>query len=999
MIPIHLTLRNFLSYRDTTELDFSDLRLACISGANGAGKSAILEAITWALFGKSRVKSDDDVVNRDAARDGQAAEVFFTFELEGVIYRVIRRKAPRKTAELEFNARIPGEGDERWQVKTEAKIRETESEIEKLLRMNYDVFTNASFFLQGKADEFTVNPPGKRKEILAEILGVKQWDEYKELATARRKEVDMDVAAVERQMDEVDAELLREDEYTQTLKMAEIQVNAATAERDRQDALVTAARQNKTRADQQRESLRQITGDLTRAKAELARIEGLTSQQSQELARYHALLERRDAITAAYEAWEAVSQDSVALQEKANRHVALDQQINPLITAVTLAQFQMQRRVEDLQSQRARTEQAAVDLVPVRAELLELEVRRNELQGRLDGVEARRVAWQAARERLQALESERIYREQELGRLQERAREIDLLRARRAQTAKVASDAADALQTAQDALSDLLGKRAALDQKREKLAGQESDKKHLHDEMMELKERVTTLEADISEDCPLCGQPLTDDHRLNAIELIKSQGKERATIYRAKESAIGVLRAEVDELTQALKKQAFWDNERGRQQVAVSRAEEQLRGIDAELVAWRDRGGDEQLAGLADKLSDRTEQDELQEQVERSRDAAAQAEQLNQALRESDGRIIREQAQLNELENILERWESGGRLDLQESERRLADEDFALDERARLAELQAQQADIAYDASAYEAARSRLKELAAAPEEHRKLTTAEAAAKLLVDNLGELERRSDAEKAAVSSLEARLTAGETHLRELESGIGNLAAAESELVRLREAVIQASSAVGAARQRVDTLAVRKKDREELAARKTDLSRQISLLKQLEEACGRNGVQALLIDAALPEIESYANELLGRLSNGSMEVKFKTLREAKSKRDLIETLDIAIIDDFGERPYENYSGGEKFRVNFAIRLALSMVLARRAGARLRTLVIDEGFGTQDPEGRQRLVEAINVIQGEFDCILVITHIDELRDKFPARIDVEKSASGSRFVVTTL
>lgn len=55
-------------------------------------------------------------------------------------------------------------------MRTEAKVRETQAEIEKLLRMNYDVFTNASFLLQGKADEFTTKTPDKRKEILAETL-------------------------------------------------------------------------------------------------------------------------------------------------------------------------------------------------------------------------------------------------------------------------------------------------------------------------------------------------------------------------------------------------------------------------------------------------------------------------------------------------------------------------------------------------------------------------------------------------------------------------------------------------------------------------------------------------------------------------------------------------------------------------------------------------------------------------------------------------------------
>ena len=89
---------------------------------------------------------------------------------------------------------------------------------------------------------------------------------------------------------------------------------------------------------------------------------------------------------------------------------------------------------------------------------------------------------------------------------------------------------------------------------------------------------------------------------------------------------------------------------------------------------------------------------------------------------------------------------------------------------------------------------------------------------------------------------------------------------------------------------------------------------------------------------------------------------------------------------------FSGGEAFRVNFAIRLALSEVLAQRAGARLQTLVIDEGFGSQDALGRQRLIEAINTIKEDFAKIVVITHIEALKDAFPTRIEVEKTPRGS-------
>ena len=124
---------------------------------------------------------------------------------------------------------------------------------------------------------------------------------------------------------------------------------------------------------------------------------------------------------------------------------------------------------------------------------------------------------------------------------------------------------------------------------------------------------------------------------------------------------------------------------------------------------------------------------------------------------------------------------------------------------------------------------------------------------------------------------------------------------------------------------------------------------------------------------------------------MNVKFESQRETQ-KGDLIEALDIKIADELGTRNYELFSGGEAFRINFAIRIALSRLLARRAGAPLPTLIIDEGFGTQDAVGIEKLREAITAIQDDFEKILVITHIEELRDAFPARIDVVKMPDGS-------
>jgi exonuclease SbcC len=170
---------------------------------------------------------------------------------------------------------------------------------------------------------------------------------------------------------------------------------------------------------------------------------------------------------------------------------------------------------------------------------------------------------------------------------------------------------------------------------------------------------------------------------------------------------------------------------------------------------------------------------------------------------------------------------------------------------------------------------------------------------------------------------------------------------------------------------------------------------SVYDELAVAFGKKGVQALIIESVLPEIEDEANRLLGRMTDNRMHVKLESQKDT-AKGETVETLDIRISDDLGTRNYEMYSGGEAFRVNFAVRIALAKLLARRAGAPLPTIIIDEGFGTQDSTGRERLVEAINSIQDDFEKIIVITHIEELKDAFPVRIEVTKGDDGSTFSV---
>lgn len=359
-------------------------------------------------------------------------------------------------------------------------------------------------------------------------------------------------------------------------------------------------------------------------------------------------------------------------------------------------------------------------------------------------------------------------------------------------------------------------------------------------------------------------------------------------------------------------------------------------------------------------------------------------------------RVQRQVAQLEQLLQVadkaaIELKEAGSiQTELQE---RLDSQDYAADVVANLKSIESELENLGYDKTAHDQAKAEVETWLPFENEGRALAEAE---KRIVDE----EKRLERDQARRTRLLEQTAAD----REKITGLEEETAGFRELsLRLNEAsaklnVIQreyrfAQEQVGSAKQQLDYVAYQAKER---GKKEEDLQRvreTLSIFRELQTAFGKKGVQALLIESAIPEIEDEANKLLSRMTDGRMNVRFETQREAKSSDSTIETLDILISDEVGTRDYEMYSGGEAFRINFVIRVAISKILARRAGARLQTLVIDEGFGTQDVQGRERLVEAINAIQDDFEKIVVITHIDELKDAFPVRIDVWKTAQGSQ------
>ena len=216
----------------------------------------------------------------------------------------------------------------------------------------------------------------------------------------------------------------------------------------------------------------------------------------------------------------------------------------------------------------------------------------------------------------------------------------------------------------------------------------------------------------------------------------------------------------------------------------------------------------------------------------------------------------------------------------------------------------------------------------------------------------------------------------------------ITAQQTELRTRKEACLQEKGRLENQHKQLQTY---EQEHAQNLASMVQLTTTIDDYQAIATATGKDGIQALLIEDAIPEIEQEANILLSKLTNNQAHILIESLRDLK-KGGAKETLDIKISDSVGVRPYEMFSGGEAFRIDFALRIAISKLLARRAGTSLQTLIIDEGFGSQDDEGLSHIMEALYAIQDDFAKIIIVSHLPTMKDQFPVHFFVNKGPNGS-------
>ena len=920
MIPIRLSVKNFLSYRDNVPtLDLEGVHVACLCGENGHGKSALLDAITWALWGGSRARVQEDLIFQGESE----MQVDLEFQAGEGRYKVSRRYArsarSRQGAtvlELFYNT------ENGLQPLTGNSVRETEAKIRSLLHMDYDTFVNSAFILQGRADMFTTSGAAKRKQVLGEVLDLSWYDRLAEKARGESREQERTTERLEAEIAGIDRELSHKEEHE--ARLAEVQSQMRIIEREERGW------------EAELESLQEESRKLQGLQQEIERLE-------QDEKRILGEVKERESRTA------DMSKRLEEVRSRASQLTGLEAEL-----------AQVRSRLEWLA---APSEEAGSLGVRIR----ELESRANHLREANASLREEELRLQGFQQELERLEREEKRTQEEVQERELRntrdAKRIEELRARASELPSLEAGLASAAAR----LEELASPSAEAESRRGRIQELHSEARYLSNEnarlrteMGDLRVKVDLLEETggsngVGATCPLCDNVLGTEGCLHLASSYRTQGENKANAHRDNQAVIKKAEAEVSSLEKDLGRV---ESERRQNQVAAQERRDSLtRDVEQANAAG------EEATRLAASL-------EFEESL-----LAASRRRFNEI--QADMPSLREA--VSTLPGILDSYrQNAADIHKAESERNGLEKD-----------LEGIQGDRRKEQSLAEGRRDSLT---------RNVEEARAAG-ALVDQLA----------ASLESEESLLEASRLRMKDVQDAMPPLRQAGSALPGILDSLQQSRSRLeslrgrrqqllrdlGEMQARLDRCLELETRRQECSNTLADASFQKGVYDQLSTAFGKDGIQALLIEQAIPELENHANDILGRVSDHRMSLKLETQRERRSSGgDPIETLDIKISDELGTRSYENYSGGEAFRINFALRIALSRLLAHRSGAPLPTLFIDEGFGSQDAAGLEKLVEAINAIQNDFQKIVVITHIEELKEAFPVRIEVTKTLQGSTF-----
>ncbi|MBO2650183.1 AAA family ATPase [Shewanella algae] len=1052
MRPLILEMRAFGPFADCQRIDFTELGdkpLFLINGPTGAGKTTILDAICFALYGKTTGNEREGSQMRcDNADDGLLTEVYFSFELGQKRYSIRRCPEQQRAksrgdgftlqkSEAELKRLLP-DGTEELLVAS--KVTDANACIEELTGLDVDQFRQVMVLPQGKFRELLLADSKEREKIFSQLFQTHIYRRIEE----RLKQQALEIKAKARDLQSRRAGIL-ETAGVESLEQLTAEIAALTPS-------LTEATSNKQKAS---DALAQSAKTLDNAKALTAEFERRKLLQTQ----LDALEQRRA---------------EIELHQQTLENARKAEKLLPSLKELQFRQQEWQQAkakeadyAKQLQSAEQRLKQATDD----KATLAELDEHGNKLRRELEQLDK----LQPAINELKQLTEEHELGLVELGRL-ERAEQQSRteLEQWQQQQQGLKSEANELFSSAErqgplhQALAGLnirLEKTEQLGHIKQKWqqaqAGLQQAEAHGHQCKAERQSAETehqrlqlawhTGQAAIlaaklqpGQPCPVCGglehpapaemaQDIPGETELNRARDAEQQATARheaaRSDYRNIKRQTEELQLELQRLSAELQACAAADVMADVKTDATIDA-----AMDADSYVKAD------LASEIDRLVSRRRQllNELQQAEAAQTRLNNCRQQLQQAEQQVEQRLKHRETQLQQLQQLREQLGlTGARKDtalaaLPNEYHSLAAE-AALELMARQLEqkqsewqqLKQQQQDInQHYTEAVSQHKALMQALASSREDNARAEQFAIKAQQTLDDAlkqsgfagRQALEQAQLDEAQMLALAEKIEAWRTQRSEQQAllkamderlagqSLPELGQLESLWQQQQQQLAEAEDAWQTFNNRMQSLkgTEAQLNKEALAAQA--LEQEYALIGTLSDVANGNShskvsLQRFVLSVLLDDVLLEASRRLALMSKG----RYRLLRkEDRAKGNKASGLELEVEDAYSSkvRPVATLSGGESFMAALSLALGLSdVVQAYAGGIKLDTLFIDEGFGSLDQDSLELAVRTLMDLQSSGRMIGVISHVSEMKEQISCRIDINKHALGSSIRLVTV
>ncbi|GAB1135765.1 MAG: SMC family ATPase [Shewanella algae] len=1052
MRPLILEMRAFGPFADCQRIDFTELGdkpLFLINGPTGAGKTTILDAICFALYGKTTGNEREGSQMRcDNADDGLLTEVYFSFELGQKRYSIRRCPEQQRAksrgdgftlqkSEAELKRLLP-DGTEELLVAS--KVTDANACIEELTGLDVDQFRQVMVLPQGKFRELLLADSKEREKIFSQLFQTHIYRRIEE----RLKQQALEIKAKARDLQSRRAGIL-ETAGVESLEQLTAEIAAVTPS-------LTEATSNKQKAS---DALAQSAKTLDNAKALTAEFERRKLLQTQ----LDALEQRRA---------------EIELHQQTLENARKAEKLLPSLKELQFRQQEWQQAkakeadyARQLQSAEQRLKQATDD----KATLAELDEHANKLRRELEQLDK----LQPAINELKQLTEEHELGLVELGRL-ERAEQQSRteLEQWQQQQQKLKSEANELFSSAERqgplhqalaALNTRLEKTEQLGHIKQKWqqaqAGLQQAEAHGHQCKAERQSAETehqrlqlawhTGQAAIlaaklqpGQPCPVCGglehpapaemaQDIPGETELNRARDAEQQATARheaaRSDYRNIKRQTEELQLELQRLSAELQACAAADVMADVKTDATIDA-----AMDADSYAKAD------LTMEIDRLVSRRRQllNELQQAEAAQTRLNNCRQQLQQAEQQVEQRLKHRETQLQQLQQLREQLSlAGARKDaalaaLPNEYHSLAAE-AALELMARQLEqkqsewqqLKQQQQDINQQyTEAVSQHKALMQALASSREDNARAEQFAIKAQQTLDDAlkqsgfagRQALEQAQLDEAQMQALAEKIEAWRTQRSEQQTllkamderlagqSLPELGQLESLWQQQQQQLAEAEDAWQTFNNRMQSLkgTEAQLNKEALAAQA--LEQEYALIGTLSDVANGNShskvsLQRFVLSVLLDDVLLEASRRLALMSKG----RYRLLRkEDRAKGNKASGLELEVEDAYSSkvRPVATLSGGESFMAALSLALGLSdVVQAYAGGIKLDTLFIDEGFGSLDQDSLELAVRTLMDLQSSGRMIGVISHVSEMKEQISCRIDINKHALGSSIRLVTV